>query len=149
MIFITTSHTLVASPQQVKAALLDHAALGRFFNAKFLLVKPQNNDEEPGGVGAIRQVSMAGVTFKEQIVAVNKHHICYQIIGNKPVAKHKGDIYFFAVNSTPVRCQVSYSIRCKAPWWLPNSVLEFFIKRDVVNALKKLNNYFLGEQNEC
>ncbi|XQF90739.1 hypothetical protein ACOBV8_04780 [Pseudoalteromonas espejiana] len=66
MIFITTSHTLAASPQQVKAALLDHTALGRFFNAKFLLVKPQNNDEEPGGVGAIRQVSMAGLRLKSK-----------------------------------------------------------------------------------
>jgi hypothetical protein len=84
--------------------LLNHAQLGRFFNAKISLIKPENQGELKGGQGAVRQISIGKITFKERILSANYHHICYQIIGNKPVANHQGDIYlttYSDVNNLP------------------------------------------------
>ena len=143
MIFINIRQKIAATPEMVKSTLLDHAQLHRFFNAKFLLIKSQNSGEVAGGKGAIRQIQMSGLEFKEQIISADDNHISYQIIGNKPVAKHQGDIYFSSAEDevTPVTA-ITYCIQCAAPWWLPSFILKFFIEKDIVSALKKLNSHF-------
>ena len=45
MIQITLKQKIAATPLQVRDALLDHAQLERFFNAKFVLLKKQNEGE--------------------------------------------------------------------------------------------------------
>ncbi|ASM52968.1 hypothetical protein PNIG_a0683 [Pseudoalteromonas nigrifaciens] len=144
MIQITLKQKIAATPLQVRDALLDHAQLERFFNAKFVLLKKQNEGEIIGGKGAIRQVIMAGVRFEERIISADSNHISYQIIGNKPVAEHRGDIYFCVSDNAPTSTEVTYNIRCKTPWWLPSLVIKFFIKKDIAQALNKLKANFKG-----
>jgi hypothetical protein len=139
MVSIILKQHLPATPLQVRDILLEHEQLNRFFNADFLLLKEQDEGELKGGKGAVRQVHMIGVTFEERIISADSNHISYQIIGNKPVAGHRGDIYFSKGNNsaTPIT-EITYNISCKTPWWLPNFVLGFFIKKDITQALRKL-----------
>lgn len=139
MISIAVKQTINATPLQIKEILLEHEQLNRFFNAEFILIRKQNEGEVKGGKGATRQISMMGVKFEEKIVSADNNHISYQIIGNKPVSEHRGNIYFSQDNNTTTpNTEVNYNIRCKAPWWIPTFVLSFFIKKDVKQALSKL-----------
>ncbi|PKG99249.1 SRPBCC family protein [Paraglaciecola sp. MB-3u-78] len=143
MISISLKQSLAARPSQVRETLLDHEHLNRFFNATFLLLKTQNEGEIRGGKGSIRQVSMLGGKFQEQIISADDKHISYQIMGNKPVALHRGDISFDTDNSSAMATtEITYNISCKAPWWIPSFVLGFFIKKDITQALKKLATHF-------
>jgi hypothetical protein len=139
MISINLKQSIAATPSQVKDILLDHDQLNRFFDANFVLIETQNEGEIKGGKGAVRQVSMLGVKFKERIISADNQHISYQIIGDKPVADHRGDILFSTdiTTATPMT-EVTYKISCKAPWWIPSFILGFFINKDIAQALKKL-----------
>jgi hypothetical protein len=147
MISISVKQQIDAKPSQVRDVLLKHEQLNQFFNAKFVLIQKQNEGEISGGKGSIRQVSMLGGTFEELIISADQHHISYQIIGNKPVASHRGDIYFHADNnsaepSTAPMTEITYNIKCKAPWGIPSFIISFFIKKDMTQALKKLAIHF-------
>ena len=143
MISINLTQKIAATPSQISKVLLEHEQLNRFFNADFQLINKQNEGEITGGKGAVRLVSMLGVKFKEQIISADNQHISYQIMGNKPVAEHRGDIYFYEDNNTVTpMTEVNYKISCKAPWWLSSVVLGFFIKKDITQALNKLANNF-------
>lgn len=142
MISINLKQKIAATPSQIREVLLEHEQLNRFFNADFQLINNQNEGEIAGGKGAVRQVSMLGVKFKEQIISADNKHISYQIMGNKPVAEHRGDIYFYEDNAVTPMTEVNYKISCKAPWWLSSFVLGFFIKKDIAQALNKLANNF-------
>jgi hypothetical protein len=145
MISISLKQNIPATPSQVRDTLLEHQQLNRFFDAEFLLIKEQDKAEIQGGKGAVRQICMIGVTFEECIISADNNHISYQIIGNKPVADHRGDIYFCKNNTTAEpMTEVTYNISCKAPWWLPSFILGFLIKKDVTQALKKLSIHFKG-----
>ncbi len=93
MITITVVQPIFAPVNQIVEVLLNHAQLGRFFNAKISQLTPENVGELKGGRGAIRFINIGKISFKEQIVSATYEHICYQIIGNKPVANHQGNIY--------------------------------------------------------
>jgi hypothetical protein len=144
MIAITLKQSVAASPSQIKDIFLAHEQLNRFFNAEFLVIKTQDKGEIIGGKGAVRQVSLSGVKFEEQIISADDSHIRYQIIGNKPVANHQGDIYFCIKNTTAPMTEITYKICCKAPWWIPDVILGFFIKKDVAQALKRIAIKFEG-----
>jgi hypothetical protein len=149
MISISVKQSIAAKPSLVRDVLLEHQHLNRFFNATFLLLKTQNEGEINGGEGSVRQVNMLGGKFQEQIISADNKHISYQIIGNKPVTEHRGDIYFHTNNSnskslTAPTTEITYNISCKAPWWIPSFVLSFFIKKDISQALKQLAIHFNG-----
>lgn len=93
MINITVAQEIFAPAHQIVEVLLNHAQLERFFNAQISLVKPENKGAIKGGQGAIRHITIGNIKFEEQIVSASYEHICYQIIGNKPVANHQGNIY--------------------------------------------------------
>jgi hypothetical protein len=145
MISINLKQKVAAKPSQVMGILLEHNQLNRFFNADFQLINKQNEGEIAGGKGAVRQVSMLGVKFEERIISADNEHISYQIVGNKPVADHRGDIYFCEDSTTTMpMTDVTYKISCISPWWLPSAILGFFIKKDITQALKKLAVSFKG-----
>lgn len=148
MIEINVKHSVAATPEQLCILLLAHADLGRFFNAQFEVLTPQDSGEISGGKGTIRQIKMQGTTFKEQIITADNSHISYRILGDKPVAQHRGDIYLKANNTQPSLTEISYHIRCIAPLWLPDFILAFFIKKDVSQALKKIASYFQEKHHE-
>ena len=142
MVEIKVKRAVAATPEQVRSVLLAHADLGRFFNAHFTLLAPQEPGEISGGKGTIREIKMQGTIFKEQIIAADNSHISYRIIGSKPVAQHRGDIYLNTINEEPSLTEVNYHISCIAPFWLPDFILAFFIKKDISQALKKIARYF-------
>ncbi|MFT4810190.1 MAG: hypothetical protein ACI9LX_003553 [Paraglaciecola sp.] len=146
MISISVKQNITAKPSQVRDILLEHEHLCRFFNARFSLIKAQNEAEISGGTGSVRQVSMLGGKFQERIINADDKQISYQIIGNKPVAHHRGDIYFRSnnspVTSTASTTEITYNISCKEPWWVPEFILGYLIKKDITQALKKLASHF-------
>lgn len=147
MISIDVKQIINATPLQIRDVMLEHEQLNRFFNAEFMLVRKQKEGEIKGGKGAIRQISMMGVKFEEEILIADINHISYQIIGNKPVSEHRGNIHFSQVdNTTSPKTEINYKIRCKAPWWIPTFLLSFFINKDVKEALSKLAIKFNGEK---
>jgi hypothetical protein len=83
-------------------------------------------------------------------MTAENYYVSYQIVGKKPVSCPSGDIYIHTDNHipkllTPPITDVSCNISRKAPWWIPDFVLSFFIKKDVLQALKKLAIYFKGD----
>ncbi|WP_299082225.1 SRPBCC family protein [uncultured Paraglaciecola sp.] len=147
MILIKIEQKVAATSIQVRDTLLDHEQLNRFFNAEFLLVQAEDQGEIQGGKGAIRQVSMLGNRFQERIISANEQHISYQIIGNKPVANHQGDIYLSEDTSSPQPItHIQYHISCTAPWWQPNFLVKHFITKDISQALNKIATLFSGDK---
>jgi hypothetical protein len=147
MISISVKQNIAAKPSQLRDILLEHEHLCRFFNARFSLIKAQNEAEISGGTGSVRQVSMLGGKFQERIISADDKQISYQIIGNKPVAQHRGDIYFHSNNNSPGPStasitEITYNISCKEPWWVPEFILGYLIKKDIKQALKKLASHF-------
>ena len=135
MILISETQNVKAKPAEVAKVLLDHQALDRFFNAKFVLVNPENQGELPGGKGAIRQINMLGSEFQEKIISADEHHIKYQIMGNKPVAEHCGDIYLKAISAPQTKTEINDKLRCTEPWWQPSFVVAFFIKTAIQKSI--------------
>lgn len=54
---------------------------------------------------------MQGTTFKEQIIMADNNHISYRILGDKPIAQHRGDIYLKANNAQPSLTEVSQALK--------------------------------------
>jgi hypothetical protein len=147
MISISVKQNIAAKPSQVRNILLEHEHLCRFFNANFLLIKAKNKAEIIGATGSIRQVSMLAGKLQERIINADDKQISYQIIGNKPVAQHRGDIYFHSNNNSPKPStapitKITYNISCKGPWWVPEFILGYLIEKDITQALKKLASHF-------
>jgi len=150
MITIKVEQQIPAAVEKVIYILLEHQHLDRFFNAKFSIVKRENDGELTGGKGAVRQVSIGKIVFKEQIISAEDNHICYRIIGKGPVSEHQGDIYLTTVDGektadSPFRkaaTQLNYIIEFTGPKWCPNGILKFFIERDIQKAMKKLAEHF-------
>jgi len=145
MITIKVEQQVPASVEQARNTLLDHQQLDRFFNAKFSIIKKENNGELTGGKGAVRQVTIGKIIFQEQIISADNNHICYRIIGKGPVSAHQGDIYLTAVDasSTQAGTQLDYIIKFIGPKWCPDTILKFFVERDIQKAMKKLALHFL------
>ncbi|MCJ8319380.1 MAG: SRPBCC family protein [Colwellia sp.] len=145
MITIKVEQQVPAPVEQVRNTLLDHQHLARFFNAKFSIVKRENNGELIGGKGAVRQVTIGRIVFKEQIISAEHNHVCYRIIGKGPVSEHQGDIYLTSVDTSSPQAatQLDYIIKFIGPKWCPNGILKFFIERDIQKAMKKLAQHFV------
>jgi hypothetical protein len=142
MITINATHQIFAPAALVSQALLDHPQLDRFFDAKFKLMKTQDVGELKGGKGAIRQVTLGRIVFEEEIISANNEHICYRIIGNKPVSDHQGDIQLTSIGKDSEATQIDYVIRFNGPKWLPSFLLAFFVERDINKAMTKLAEHF-------
>ncbi|WDE03171.1 SRPBCC family protein [Thalassomonas viridans] len=127
------------TPEQLLEILLDHVRLGRFFKARFALVKPEDKGQLPGGKGCIRQVTIGRQQFLEEIISASASGICYQIIGPGPVSEHQGEIVF---NNRSGSTLVEYKIRCKGPKWLPDFLVKYVICRDIRFALRQLAGFF-------
>jgi len=141
MITIAITQQILAPVELVSQALLDHAQLNRFFNAEIKLIKKEHNGELSGGKGAVRQIAIGKITFEEQIISASIEHICYRIIGNKPVAQHQGDIRLTTLGDGK-STQLDYIITFKGWKCLPDFLLKFFVARDIKNAMKKLALHF-------
>lgn len=168
MITIEVTQKILAPVEKISQVLLDHQQLDRFFNAKIALVNNQNDGQLIGGEGAVRQISIGKIIFEEKIVSASLEHICYRIIGNWPVSDHQGDIRLTPQimpqvilreapqkepqasspnsNSNNDSTQLDYVIKFNSPKWLPNFLLKFFVRRDIVNAMKKLAEHFAAEK---
>ena len=142
MVTIQVKKILQAPINLVSQTLLEHQQLDRFFKAKFTLVKNENKGELLGGKGAIRQISIGKITFSEKIINASNEHICYQIIGDKPVSNHQGDIQLTPVGIESMCTNIDYVIRFTCPPWLPSFLVKFFVERDINNAIKKLAQHF-------
>ena len=142
MITIEIAQQVLAPVEQICQVLLDHQQLDRFFKADFKLITRQNKGELLGGTGAVRQVNLGKIVFKEQIISATNEHICYRIIGRGPVADHQGDIYLTSVGNGNTATQLDYVIKFNGPKWLPDFILKFIIERDIKQAMKNLAEYF-------
>jgi len=145
MITITVTQKILAPVEQVSRILLNHTQLERFFNAQFTLIKPQLAGELLGGKGAVRQVAIGKIVFKEEIISASIEHICYRIIGKGPVSDHQGDIKLTSLDKGDTATHLDYVIKFNGPFWLPNFILKFIVARDINNAITKLAQHFIEE----
>jgi hypothetical protein len=145
MIKIHVTQQVLAPVKQVNQTLLDHAKLERFFNAKISLIKNELDGELLGGEGAIRQIAIGKIVFKEQIISATNEHICYRIMSNWPVSEHQGDIRLAPIGNDNQSTLLDYVIQFKGLKWLPDLLLKFFVGRDIENAMKKLAEHFNAE----
>ncbi|REL30906.1 SRPBCC family protein [Thalassotalea euphylliae] len=136
MVKVSVQQQVQASRQQVLAELLDHVNLSRFFDAKFSLVRAQQNGAVVGGIGSQRQIKMLGTRFVEEILAADENGVSYKIVGDWPVKNHRGDIVLSETkHGTTV---VDYQIVCQAPWFIPSALLQYLLTKDVAKAMQRL-----------
>lgn len=145
MVNVDVMQGVAAAPSEISEILLDHQQLGRFFDAKFSVAKTADIGEIHGGKGAIRDVSVAGVKFAEQVLLADAKHIRYAIVGNRPLRNHQGNIYLDEQNSALT--SVRYTITCQAPKWLPDKLVELLLAQAMKKALIKINQHFLSRAN--
>lgn len=138
MLTISLTKFINASADDVHSALLDHEQLGRFFNGSFTVKQPATCST---GVGLIREITMRGEKFCEEVTAVTQCCIHYRIIGNKPVKNHYGSIHII---DSSHGCNINYLITCQAQWWQPSFVVKKIINHDMSHGLTKLAEYFNG-----
>lgn len=139
MLVVEYQKQIACSADTLLNALLDHSNLDRFFNAQFKVLKPANKDEMTGGKGCIRQVSILGVSFEEQITQADHTGICYQVLNDFPVRQHRGEIRF---HKTDEHTQVSYRIQCQSPWYIPKFVLKAILQKDIEQCLNRLGDMY-------
>ncbi|WP_249297152.1 SRPBCC family protein [Pseudoalteromonas phenolica] len=139
MLVVEYQKRITCSTDTLLNTLLDHSNLDRFFNAKFKVLKPANKDEITGGKGCIRQVSILGVCFEEQIIQADQTGICYQVLNDFPVRQHRGEIHF---QKTGEHTQISYRIQCQSPWYIPKFVLKAILQKDIQQCLNRLGDMY-------
>ncbi|WP_435275019.1 SRPBCC family protein [Psychrobium sp. nBUS_13] len=138
MLTISLTKSINASADDVHSALLDHEQLGRFFNGSFSVKQPATCST---GVGLIREITMRGEKFCEEVIAVTQRCIHYRIIGNKPVRNHYGSIHIIDSNDG---CKINYLITCQALWWQPSFIVKKIINQDMSQGLTKLAEHLNG-----
>ncbi|AXT39394.1 SRPBCC family protein [Alteromonas sp. BL110] len=139
MVNVHYQRIINATPQVLRDTLLDHQNLSDFFNASFKVLKDENDGEVSGGVGCVREVSILGVRFKEEIVKADTSGIDYRVVDDFPVHAHRGSIRFSAQGSLT---KVFYRISCCAPWYMPNWLLTRMLQNDIEQCLDKLGARF-------
>ncbi|QPG04555.1 SRPBCC family protein [Salinimonas marina] len=142
MISITLNQFVPAAPGKVQAVLLQHDRLNRFFEADFKLVSPQYDGEIEGGVGAVREVCVAGIRFCEQITHTDASLIRYQIVGRAPVHNHQGHIQLNTDGKDLSGTQLQYHIQFSTPWYVPGPLIKYLVHKDTAQALSRLAAYF-------
>ena len=139
MISVHSKKIVRASTEQVFNRLTDHENLNQLFNAKFKVLKPSESGQPMGGKGCIRQVSIWPLTFQEQIIRADHNAIHYTVLNDFPVKNHLGKFCFEIKGQST---QVSYSIECVAPWYLPNFILKSILAKAIQNCLTKLGKLY-------
>ncbi|RZQ51695.1 SRPBCC family protein [Pseudoalteromonas phenolica] len=139
MLDVEYQKLIACSTDTLLNALLDHSNLDRFFNAKFKELKPANKDEITGGKGCIRQVSILGISFEEQITQADQTGIYYKVLNDFPVRQHRGEIHF---QKTGEHTQVSYRIQCQSPWYIPKFALKAILQKDIQQCLNRLGDMY-------
>ncbi|WP_040642173.1 SRPBCC family protein [Pseudoalteromonas spongiae] len=139
MISVQYQKTIQASPDQIFTKLIDHENLNQFFNASFKVVKPQDNNEPIGGKGCVRQISLLGITFLEEIIHASEREIRYRVLNDFPVKDHLG---VFTLQPHGKHTIVTYTIQCNSPWYLPGVLLRRILANDIRNCLDKLGAFY-------
>ena len=94
MVNVYYQKNIAATPKELRDTLLDHQNLSDFFNASFKVLKAENDNEISGGKGCVREVTILGVRFKEEIVRADTNGIEYRVVDDFPVKAHRGVIAF-------------------------------------------------------
>jgi hypothetical protein len=139
MLVVEYQRQISCSADTLLNTLLDHRNLERFFNAKFKVLKPANKGEVTGGKGCIRQVSILGISFEEQITQADHTGIYYRVLNDFPVHQHRGEIRF---HKTDEHTQVAYRIQCQSPWYIPKFVLKAILQKDIQQCLNRLGDMY-------
>ena len=135
MVLIAIQQTVPSNAQTIMTLLLDHQNLANFFNARFKVIKTQAVGERVGGKGTIREVTILGTRFNEEIITATDHLIRYKIVGDKPVKQHAASIELFPRTDG---CDIHYQVQFVCPWYLPNKLISFAVTCDIKRALKRL-----------
>lgn len=141
MVNVDIQQLIPANIHQVHQILLKHEQLDRFFDAKFCLRKSAVPNAIEGGEGCVREVTVLGVVFSEEILKSTLEHISYAIIGDKPLSGHQGNIYL--TEQSKNETYVHYTIICQAPKWLPDKLVGFLLSQGIKKAMLKLKQYFV------
>lgn len=139
MLVVEYQKQIACSADTLLNTLLDHSNLDRFFNAKFKVLKPADKGELSGGKGCIRQISIWGISFEEQITRADQTRICYRVLNDFPVRQHRGEIHFHKIGE---HTQVAYRIQCKSPWYIPKFVLKVILQKDIQQCLNRLGDIY-------
>ena len=139
MVDVYYQKNIAATPKELRDTLLDHQNLSDFFNASFKVLKSENDNEVSGGKGCVREVTILGVRFKEEIVRADTNGIEYRVVDDFPVKAHRGVIAFMLQENAT---KVSYRITCRAPWYIPSWLLSRLLQNDIEQCLDKLGARF-------
>jgi uncharacterized protein YndB with AHSA1/START domain len=103
-----------AAPRdKVFAFFADHEKFGLIWGGRFKRVKDGADPRDPNGLGSVRQVTTAGLTFEETIVAYQPSSLIeYTITRGGPIKNHKGHIEFREVQGgTKVEYTIAFDPR--------------------------------------
>ena len=98
-----------AAPRaRVFAYFADHESFGRIWPGRFRRTQVSADPANPNGLGSVREIRSAGLTFEETITAFESpSRIEYQITQGGPIKNHRGTLLFTEV---PGGTQLEYTI---------------------------------------
>ncbi len=87
-----------APREKVFAWFSDHQKLSRIFGGKFKRIKDGHDPKDPNGLGSVREIRTAGLTFEETISKYEPPSLIeYVVSKGGPVKNHLGHMEFHAV----------------------------------------------------
>jgi uncharacterized protein YndB with AHSA1/START domain len=130
---------IAASPARVWAVLTDYEGYARIPKVKRARVL-ERGTEHPAGVGAVREISVLGSTFVEQITRFEpERHLSYQIIRSRPLPlqHHGADVVLTARDGgTEIDWTTRLSLRIPLVGGLLAKPLRAIVQRQFTKMLR-------------
>lgn len=91
----TFTHTVIADPEHVWAEIADHEGMSTWTPAWVPLLKvtlESQGSPDRDGVGAVRQIKMAGPPIRERVTAFERPiRLAYEALSGVPAQLHRRD----------------------------------------------------------
>jgi len=92
----TFTHTVIADPEHVWAEIADHEGMSTWTPAWVPLLKvtlESQGSPDRDGVGAVRQIKMAGPPIRERVTAFERPiRLAYEALSGVPARNYTGEI---------------------------------------------------------
>lgn len=125
---------------KVFAFFADHRKFGLIWGGDFSRIRDGQDPADPNGLGSVRRIRSAGLSFEETIVAYQPPVLIeYTVSRGSPIKNHLGRIEFKdAPGGTRVDYSIRFAPRVPGTGWLLARILEQGWKKGVHRVMKNL-----------
>lgn len=129
-----------APRENIFAFFADHTKFGKIWGGKFERIQDGQNPKDPNGLGSVRKICSAGMTFEETIISYQPATLIeYTVTRGGPVKNHLGRIEFKdAPGGTKLEYTISFDPKIPFTGIPIEGILKASWKKGVGNVMKNL-----------